>query len=290
MIEVAEHHKSLSDEEWVQLLKRSVRERSIDGITFPGFPEERMQVDSVGSANETSLDEAFAFYSLVKNYSKGLGNPLSYTESSLLDFGCAWGRYLRFFWRDISPHNLHGVDIRQDLLNIARKTGVQAHLQQIDPQGQLPFESKTFSHIIAYSVFTHLPEQIQEHWLSEIFRVARPGCIFICTTEPRRFLDWIDSEPTSDWHRSIKSAVGDLDVKKNEFDAGKYVFIPSGGGIDMDSGKVIDSSIYGDAVIPEPYIRSKWGKLFSVHEYIDDPERFLQAVVVCQKRITNDVA
>ena len=280
---VAEHHRLLSDREWTDLLIRSVTDRVIDGVRFPAFPSAELQESIVGASNESTLLEASAFYSLVKEYSEKLGRPITYgfgdDSSSLLDFGCGWGRFLRFFWRDVNPEKLYGVDINNILLQACRDTGVQANLRAISPHDQLPFKSESFSHIIAYSVFTHLPEQILRHGLSELARIAEPGCVFVCTVQPRRFFDFIASieETPTLWHEWLKLYQCEVDENKRKYDDGEYVFLPAGGGSHPAA------AIYGDAVIPEGYIRSEWSSLYSIRKYIDDPERFSQAVVVCQK-------
>ena len=280
---VAEHHRLLSDREWTDLLIRSVTDRVIDGVRFPAFPSAEKQEEFVGASNESTLLEASAFYSVVKEYSEKLGHPITYgfgdDTSSLLDFGCGWGRFLRFFWRDVNPEKLYGVDIDTTVLRSCRDAGIQANLRAIRPHGQLPFKSESFSHIIAYSVFTHLPEQIHRNWLSELARVAEPGCVFVCTVQPRRFFDFIASieETHTLWHEWLKLYQCEVDEYKRKYDDGEYVFMPAGGGSHPAA------TIYGDAVIPEGYIRSEWSSFFSIREYIDDPERFNQAVVVCQK-------
>ena len=283
---VAEHHRLLSDREWTDLLIRSITDRVIDGVRFPAFPSAELQEKIVGASNESTLLEASMFYSLVKEQSEKLGHPMTYgfgfdssDGSTLLDFGCGWGRFLRFFWRDVNPEKLYGVDVNKILLQACRDTRIQANLRVISPYGQLPFESESFSHIIAYSVFTHLPEQIHRNWLSELARTAAPGCVFVCTVQPRRFFDFIASieETPHSWHKLLKLYQYEVDENRRKYDDGEYVFMPEGdrhnpGGV-----------TYGNTVIPEGYIRSEWSSFFLIQEYIDEPERFSQAVVVCQK-------
>lgn len=279
MRRVDPHHQALSDEGWVELLKKSATERVIDGVTFPSFPSAALQAKFVGSSNEASLEDAKGFYKLVKNSAKSLGQPLQ-ESSTLLDFGCGWGRFLRFFWRDVDPENLHGVDVDPKVLEICRETGVQAHLHRVDNRGRLPLPDQSISHAIAYSVFTHLPEHLHLHWLSELARVAKPGCIFVCTTEPRRFLDFIGSIPedaTSTWHQSLRNAAGNIHARRVAFDAGDFVYLPTGG------GEFRAKDVYGDAVIPSAYIERHWSPFFALKQYIDDQRQFWQAAVVCRK-------
>lgn len=70
---VAMKYRDLSDQEWTELLVRSIREENIDGIQFPSFPDVRIQAQFVGSSNEDALREASQFYTLVKGYASALG-------------------------------------------------------------------------------------------------------------------------------------------------------------------------------------------------------------------------
>lgn len=279
MQEVTLKHRSLSDTEWVDVLKESIESRVIDGVTFPRFPSDAIQNQFVGSSNKSTLDEALQFYVTLKGYSEALGMPIEYDRSRILDFGCGWGRFLRLFWRDVQPSNLIGVDIDPTIISECIAAGVQADLRVISPTGALPFPDNHFSHIFAYSVFTHLPEQVHLHWLAELARVAKPGCVFVCTTEPGRFLDFIAEIPEdapSAWHAGLKRAAGDIASAKAKFAAGSFIYIPTGG------GDYRDEAIYGDAIIPQSYIKENWSKYFKLRAYIDDPSRFWQAVVIGQ--------
>ena len=51
-------------------------------------------------------------------------------------------------------------------------------------------------------------------------------------------------------------------------------YIPLGDGID---------EVYGDCVMTPAYVREHWGRSFEVLEFLDDPARFWQAVVVVRK-------
>jgi SAM-dependent methyltransferase len=269
----------LSDDEWLAVLEKSIDVNTIDGVSFPRFPSEEVQAQFVGSSNKAALREGKAFYSLVKGYSAALGASID-NESKLLDFGCGWGRYLRLFARDFGPDSMLGVDIDPDIVALNHQLGTPGQVSLISPTGDLPFSDGSFSHVIAYSVFTHLPEEIMLHWLKEIRRVAKPGAVFVCTVEPPRFLDFIASiDPTTEsgWHRGLRLTAGDIPSLKVKAARGEFVYIPTGG------GKHRDKEIYGDAVITKDYMLRVWGKFFDVRTYIDDPANFWQAVAVLQR-------
>src|SRR5277367_4389067 len=116
--QLPEHIRVLDDREWLDLLIRSIEEREIDGVRFPGFPDAAVQRDYVGSANEPTLREAFNFYSLVKGYAVAHGMPIG-GDRGFLDFGMGWGRFLRFFWKDVNVSNLYGCDVDADVIQAA---------------------------------------------------------------------------------------------------------------------------------------------------------------------------
>jgi len=271
---------NLSDEEWFDMLLRSLHSRSVDGVTFPAFPAAELQSNFVGSSNESALQEGFKFYQLVKSYANSRGKPFDNKTSRFLDFGCSWGWYLRIFRKDFEPENMFGVDVDPTVLDICKKNGVQGEFQTITPVGHLPYPDDFFDCVIAYSVFTHLPEHIHLHWVREIARVAKPGCIFVLTLESVRFIDFIQSlagsEPETPWHVSLSKFSDQAAELRKQFYEGKFVYIPGGG--DYRS-----ADVYGEAVVSEGYVKRFWDGLFEIIDYIDDTERFMQAVLVAQK-------
>lgn len=172
----------MDDQQWLELLVRSVKEREIYGLKFPGFPDAVTQSNFVGSADEATLREAFAFYCLVKRYSAALGMALS-ENRRFLDFGMGWGRFLRFFWKDVGAPNLFGCDVDPEIIQWARELGVPGNLDRLYASGRLPYPDNFFDGGMAYSVFTHLPQSAHRHWLAELSRVMKPGAVFSFTVE-----------------------------------------------------------------------------------------------------------
>lgn len=270
---------ALSDAKWIKILKRSIEEPVIDGVSLPRFPPAELQSHTVGSAFEHTLEEAGRFYTHVKSVCAAHGMPLR-PGSRILDFGVSWGRILRFFLKDVDADTLHGVDVSAKFLDAARAAGVPGKLDQIEPLGRLPYEDGTFDLVFAYSVFTHLPENVQDHWLADISRTLKPGGLLIATVEPPRFLDFflsVDPEDgkTHPWHAAMARKIrADAGMKTRLADSG-FLYIPSRDGVD---------ETYGDCVMTPAYAREHWGRYLEVVEFLDDPKRFWQAVVVARKR------
>lgn len=276
-VEVPNSVRKMSDTDYLQLLIRSIKTRTIEGVTFPGFPEEAIQSQFVGSSGEHALTEAFYFWQLVKDVTKGTGRPLT-DETRVLDFGCGWGRFLRFFWKDVDSKNLYGVDVDPDVIESCRQAGVPGFLSTIEPLGKLPFPDGHFDVVIAYSVFTHLPEHVHRHWLQEISRVTRRGGVAVFTLESKRFLEFVRDEApkgTHGWHIGLARFAPTIDDAIKNYESGKFIYLPTGG------GEHRPSETYGDAAVPLRWIEANWSQ-WRVEKYIDDQRQFWQAVCALQ--------
>ena len=179
--------RHLTDSQWLELLIASTKSENVQGLRFPRYPDLTVQALFVGSSNEHALQEAFRFYDFFKAEAEKAGSPLR-ASASILDFGTGWGRFLRFFWKDVKESGLHGVDVDPVIIESCRSLGVPGELRQIAPLGPLPYGDASMDVILAYSVFTHLPEHVHRHWMGEFKRVVRPGGIVALMIEPRRFL------------------------------------------------------------------------------------------------------
>ena len=288
------------DDTWLRLLLRSVHEPIIDGVEMPRFPHGKVQRAFVGLHDERSIREAFDFYQYIKQFMLQLGHSLS-TRSTVLDFGSGWGRLTRIFWNDIDEDCLYGVDVDAEIVSLCEKLGVPGQFQTIEARGQLPFEDASFDLIIAYSVFSHLPEATASHWMRELSRVAKPGAILAYTVQPRRFLTMILEIPEdtpSIWLRGLSRCKSLIPGLLQEFDNGMFCQLPTSGGPSSTdtapdastpvsvASKYRGGDVYADVAIPEAFIKRNWEKYFRLIRYLDDPARFSQVVVVCQKTMT----
>src|SRR5262245_33200373 len=99
-----------SDQEWFEALCSAGRESTYTELQLPSLPGEEVQRQSVGSSGEAALGEAFGFYKCLDRYSRVLSSPLN-LQSNVLDFGCGWGRTLRFFLHKVRADGLFGIDV-----------------------------------------------------------------------------------------------------------------------------------------------------------------------------------
>ena len=116
--------------------------------------------------------------------------------------------------------------------------------------------------------------------MRELARVAASGCVFCLTLEPRRFIDFIDNIPsptTNQWYEMLSVHKPNIPNYYQQFDAGELTFMPTNPGVE---------SSYGDAVVPLSFIEQHWAPWFEVLDYVDDPNRFWQAVLVVRRTDT----
>ena len=274
------HFASLSDEEWLALLIRSLTAPVIDGVRMPGFPDDVLQKNTVGSAGEQALREAFTFISFVKKHARQLGRPVN-GETRVLDFGCAWGRILRCFLKDCQAANLHGVDVDPTFVEVSRSTFPYCRFDQVNPLPPTPFADGSFDLITAYSVFSHLAEHASLAWVKEFSRLLGPGGVVAVTTQRRDFIEYCRSlrgqEHEFGWHRVLANAFVDVDAAYAAYDAGEYLYAPTGGGPSRPS------DFYGEALIPKEYVQRRWTPFLNFVDFVDDRSTMPQALIVMQK-------
>lgn len=93
---------------------------------------------------------------------------------TVLDFGCGCGRVVRH-WPGVSGATMSGVDYNPELIGWCRKNLPFGAFQVNQLAPPLAFGDASFDLVYALSVFTHLPEALQNAWLDELARVLRPG-------------------------------------------------------------------------------------------------------------------
>ena len=186
----------LADADWLTLLERSYLDSSLG---LPGFPPEDVQSQWIGTPGIDSLRQAFSFYLKIKTVAT-LG------EGPILDFGVGYGRISRVFLNDVAADQIYGVDTNAAILKRCREAGVPGQFLLIEPEGSLRFPDKMFSVVYAFSVFSHLPEAVQDRWLAEIARVAKSGATFVATVNSRSVLDHFRSlaAHTRTWRLSLR--------------------------------------------------------------------------------------
>jgi SAM-dependent methyltransferase len=259
------------------MMTRSVTSAEVDGIRLPGFPPTDVQDGTVALHGVAAIDAADRFYIDVRRQASWLGIPLGrYTR--LLDFGCGWGRIIRFFVRDVPDQQLYGADVSPTLIDSCVQTGVPGNFSVIDPVGHLPYPDAFFTHLLAYSVFTHLSPAAALNRLEELARVAVPGALFFFTVRPPQFLEFVaqraEVNAKTSNERALFALAEEARAHVQRLGETGYAYLATIPGT---------KDTYGDAVYTEQFIRHKWAERFSLVSYQYDLSRGWQALVVMRR-------
>lgn len=246
---------------------------------LPMLPSTAIQQQFVGSALRPAFEEAYLFYTTFMRYADALAMPFDGAGARFLDFGCGWGRFLRYAMCHFSQEQLFATDIDPSIITACIENRIPAKYTVIEPMGRMQYPDNFFSHVMAYSVFTHLPEAVHKNWIEEIIRVLKPGGIFCGTIETRKFLEFIATMPDqqdcdNDWYRALSTYKPQVPDLLHDYDAGRFIYLPTGG------GGIRTSDVYGEAVIPPTYIERNWHGV-SLRAVLD--ENFWQTVFIVQK-------
>jgi SAM-dependent methyltransferase len=242
-----------------------------------------MQELFTGNSGFLTLQEGFLAYQLVKRCYETHVGPMSRCRG-ILDFGCGWGRTIRFFLKDVRPEKLTGVDHLEEAIQSCRGNFKWCKFTVIRPYPPMPWASESFELIYLYSVFSHLPEEMHWTWLEEFRRLLIPGGMLIATTRRRDFIEeckTLREDPALDeMSNSAKysaKAFLDADGSLSAYDGGEFCFSSHG-----EQGRW---SFWGEACISKAYVERHWSKIFDICDFIDDRKVCLQNVIVVRKRV-----
>ena len=128
---------------------------------------------------------------------------------SVLDFGCGVGRIIRH-WNGAHRPALHGTDYNAELIDWCSTNLKSVEFRVNTLSGALPYDNETFDFIYSFSVFTHLREPLQFHWIDELARVLKPGGYIYLTTHGDHYLTALNATEQEQFRK------GELVVREEE--------------------------------------------------------------------------
>jgi SAM-dependent methyltransferase len=245
---------------------------------LPSLPSEEIQYRFTGLTGFATLRAACTIYTAIREIARRHGVEVS-ERSKILDFGCGWGRVLRFFLKDVEPEMLWGCDCSDIALKNSVETNRWCNFRLVDTLPPTSYPDQTFDLIYSYSVFSHLSEEAHFAWLKEFKRIMKPGGLLIATTRAREMIDYCGtirtSDDLSDPHlRGLATAFAPTNYWKAKYDEGQYCHSP------LSGGDVLDSSFYGETCISKTYVLKHWAEHFTFLEYVEDRKISDQNVIV----------
>jgi SAM-dependent methyltransferase len=116
----------------------------------------------------------------VREAVQGRGVQVDQLEA-ILDFGCGCGRVLRY-WHDLRRVRVFGSDYSPKLVEWCRQnlSFADVGVNQLAPP--LEYADAEFDLVYAFSVFSHLTEDLQVPWVNELARVLKSGGHLLVST------------------------------------------------------------------------------------------------------------
>lgn len=267
----------VSDETWLWLHLEGRERCPFLAGHLPSLPAEKLQARMVGTAGAAALNVGFQAYQVFKKlYEEHRGRPLRQSDR-LLDFGCGWGRVIRFFLKDVEPDNLWGVDVKDEAVSACRETNRWCRFHRVDRLPPSEFSSESFDLVFAFSVYSHLSEEAHERWLDEFARILRPEGVLLLTTFPR---DLIEQFTRFDWNKSDTAPLWQQRAAECFSPAGQWLAAYDRGEFCFSTDERYFNPHFGFACIPESYVRRVWSRHFVVREYFPS---LGQNLIVCKK-------
>ena len=251
------------------------------GVTIPGLPPEDVQQNSVGESGLPALTEGYRLFLLVRDacerYRRHTGR-----NTVILDYGCGWGRIIRFFLTAHDNRNVYGVDVSPTMIEYCRSLIGVGQYACISGRPPLNFADGSIDVLYAYSVFSHLSHPLQDALVEEFHRIVRPGGFVFLTTRMRSFIDEcfaLRKLATLDAYWTVLAAAFPDPVRaKKRYDSGEFLFLPYPAEISALGPD------YGEAIVPRAYAEGHWSRYFKLIEFIDDPAQLRQACFVLERR------
>jgi SAM-dependent methyltransferase len=191
--------------ERLKTFKRRIRARNrrySTGLAPDGLPlpPATLRVQVAGTADiATFLEGGELAAHTVRELLAAGGRPVEQC-AAILDFGCGCGRVLRQ-WKNLAGTAFHGTDLNAGLVEWCSRQLPFASVSVNTLEPPTSFHNEGFDAIYAFSVFTHMPGDVQKRWLQEFLRILKPGGLLLFSThgscytprlrgdDRRRFLD-----------------------------------------------------------------------------------------------------
>jgi SAM-dependent methyltransferase len=135
------------------------------------------------------------------------GAPLA-ERTRLLDFGCGCGRILRHWYRLRRRPEIFGSDYNKRLIRWCVGNLPYARFSVNTLRPPLDYPSEFFDAVYAFSVFTHLPADLQRPWAQELSRILKPTGLLLLTVHGDSYRSRLSSEERS------RYSAGELVVRR----------------------------------------------------------------------------
>jgi len=196
---------------------------------------------------------------------------------TIVDYGCGCGRALRHLSQRVEEkQQLIGLDTDARAVNWINENipNVKAYALNDKPPC-LAVADSSVNLVLSHSVFTHLPEDIQFQWLSELHRILTDEGIAVISFHG---------------DKAIQNNYNRLMTENHETEARKFKTNIQVNGFHYDKGRSENEKefvdYYGSTFHDISYIEEKWTKYFEIKVWFQAYALDYQDVLVLSKKQT----
>jgi len=266
---------------WQAFVDGSIKSKELrDKLHRHPFPD----TSRVGIYSDVSLEHhvggGLANAMEITSKAEKHGHPFE-SAAKILDFGCGTSRILRYMIEFCPGPRYFGSEVVPENIKWGKSAfpEVTYLLQGNSPPVEM--QDSSFEIIYAYSIFTHLEENLHRLWLSELRRLLQPEGLLILTVHGERILRRCEGE------ENVRKAmcIEDRDYKKilRQYNEDGYVFYDCYERKHLARGG-IDAERYGITYISPEYIRRSWSSKFEILEHEEGAVSNWQDYVILKRR------
>jgi SAM-dependent methyltransferase len=156
-----------------------------DGLPLPPA-RFRAQIGPSHADAKVFLESGRRQADLVRSLVREGGSTLEEFDA-ILDWGCGCGRILRH-WSGLPATRVYGCDIDVRMVEWCAANLPFAEVTVNDIAPPLAYADSTFDLVYAFSVFTHLSEELQRAWIRECMRILQPEGYLLMSTMGEHYL------------------------------------------------------------------------------------------------------
>lgn len=189
----------------------------------------------------------------------------------ILDFGCGCSRTLLWMEHVAKDAQLFGSDIDERMIRWGRENVPWATFSVNQTLPPLDYPDGHFDLVYASSVFTHIDENYQDRWLTELRRITSPGGMLLLSVHGEYVLD--------PFEKAEKEAGYNLHDIRGELNEKGICF--------LDQDIFVGSSFpdfYHSTFHAPWYVFEHWGRFFNVRAYVSRGHFDYQDYVLLERR------
>lgn len=164
-----------------------------------------------------------------------------------------------------------GVDTDKEAIAWCSENIAWMRFLAVDPMPPMPLEDSSFDLIVNHSVFTHMPEDVQDAWLAELQRVLRPEGVALLSVS--------GEHPMAHLESTWREAGADPSAMREEFNEHGLLFVADDSWNDPQFQGHFPA-YYHSTFHSTAYIEHHWGRFFRVRGVLFDAALGWQNIVI----------